>query len=354
MLFTIGSRVRLKSTGDSGSVSEVISDGLIRVLLDNGLGSIPVPPEAILPERTEEDPGKAKGGARFVSGKASANQEVAPTELDLAYTILQPWGIQIGFDPVFRTVGDPERYRVYLINDTGKDVIFAVALSLNKQLIWQRIGQLEGTAFFELGDLKHQELNDTASLSLEIRPKLDGGTGTAHRHNLKIKPKQFFKKFITAPLLNRKVYHFTIFPSLENEPPVAAKQLGNLSKLTKQAAREQQRKPSPSLRAVSSIPDPAQLAAFPRSIDLHIEKLLADPNQIPKQQYLYFQLQKASAYLKEAHRLGVDSVFLIHGIGEGKLKAAIAELLKKNPHVASFHNRFHPLYGNGATEVILH
>lgn len=353
MLFTIGSRVRLKSTGDTGRVSEVISDGLIRVVLDNGLGSIPVPPEAIIPERSEEDARKASGGARFVSGKAASDQEVAPTELDLAYTILQPWGVQIGFDPVFRTVGDPERYRVYLINDTGKEIIFSVQLLVGKQVAWNRIGQLDGTAFFELGDLKHQELNDTASLEIDVRPKVQSGTGVAYRQSLKIKPKQFFKKFITAPLLNRKVYHFTVFPSLEKTPTTPAKKTETLSKLTKEAAKEQRSKPNASLRKVSTTPDPAQLATFPRSIDLHIEKLLADPSSLPKQQYLFFQLQKARIYLKEAHRLGIDSVFLIHGIGEGKLKAALNDLLREMPQVSSFHNQFHPLYGNGATEVQL-
>ena len=57
-------------------------------------------------------------------------------------------------------------------------------------------------------------------------------------------------------------------------------------------------------------------------------------------------------FFDQATRLGVSRVFVIHGVGEGKLKEAIAERLKGDPHVAKFKNEFHPKYGYGATEII--
>ncbi len=351
MLFTIGSRVRLKSTGDSGKITEFIDDGLVRVALDNGLGTIPVPTEALLAERSAAD-ADSSGGARFISGKATKNTEIEPAAVDVGYTILQPWGVQLAFDPVYRLDGDPQRYRVYLVNDTGQALIFSAKLLLGKQLMWQRIGQLGGTAYFELGDLQHQELNQAAAIDLEVRAKKEGGTGLAHQHSLKIKPKQFFKHFITAPLLNRKVYHFVLFQKLREDGPPPSPKKEDLATYTKRVAQQAGKATQKNLRSrVSATPDPARLAAFPRAIDLHIEKLLDDPSSLPARQYLGFQLSQGRRYLQEARQLGLDSVFLIHGVGEGKLKTALASMLKEMPGVASFRNDFHPRYGSGATEV---
>ncbi|RQH21817.1 hypothetical protein D5R40_31195 [Okeania hirsuta] len=48
----------------------------------------------------------------------------------------------------------------------------------------------------------------------------------------------------------------------------------------------------------------------------------------------------------------MERVFVIHGVGEGKLRNAIATRLIKYPEVVSFKNEFHPRYGFGATEII--
>ena len=62
------------------------------------------------------------------------------------------------------------------------------------------------------------------------------------------------------------------------------------------------------------------------------------------------QLQK---FLDRAIRLGVPRIFVIHGLGEGKLREAIAARLKEHPDVVKFKNEFHHKYGYGATEVYL-
>jgi dsDNA-specific endonuclease/ATPase MutS2 len=41
-----------------------------------------------------------------------------------------------------------------------------------------------------------------------------------------------------------------------------------------------------------------------------------------------------------------------HGLGEGKLRTAIARRLKEMHEVSAYKNEYHPKYGWGATEVI--
>lgn len=349
MLYTIGSRVKLRQTGDVGTISNILGDGLVEVRLDGGLGYIPVPTSSLTYEHDMPPDGDKSDGARFVPGKQSGNTEIEPTDLGLEYTILKPWGIQLAFDPVMNAARDtPDRYRIYLINDTQSPVIFQLVLELAGKENWSRVGKLSGSSYVEAGELKHHELNDQPTVMLEIRKQLDTGTGPKLHRKLKLKPKQFFKQQLTAPLLNRRVYHYTVFKALEPEKK-AAKTGESLSQITK---REAGRKPTiNNLRYRDNTPNPGDIAAFPREIDLHIEALVSSPGSIPRGKYLSTQLEHCRAYLRRANELGIDRVFLIHGVGEGKLKAAVHSELKKTHFVTSFKNEYHELYGNGATEV---
>ncbi|MBK6929627.1 MAG: Smr/MutS family protein [Saprospirales bacterium] len=48
----------------------------------------------------------------------------------------------------------------------------------------------------------------------------------------------------------------------------------------------------------------------------------------------------------------VPRVFIIHGVGEGKLRETIADELRRRPEVHKFKNEYHTKYGYGATEVV--
>jgi len=67
---------------------------------------------------------------------------------------------------------------------------------------------------------------------------------------------------------------------------------------------------------------------------------------------LKHQLWVFERYIDQALRLGIDNVFIIHGLGKGKLKTEIAKRLATHPFVQTYKNEFHPKYGWGATEVI--
>jgi dsDNA-specific endonuclease/ATPase MutS2 len=45
------------------------------------------------------------------------------------------------------------------------------------------------------------------------------------------------------------------------------------------------------------------------------------------------------------------SLYLINGIGSGKLLHEIHEILKYKKEVKSFVNQYHPNFGHGATEI---
>jgi dsDNA-specific endonuclease/ATPase MutS2 len=70
-------------------------------------------------------------------------------------------------------------------------------------------------------------------------------------------------------------------------------------------------------------------------------------------QILQLQLQVFEEYLNNAIRLGIPKVYIIHGLGKGRLRNDIQKRLSRNPYVRMFQNQHHHKYGFGATEVFL-
>lgn len=97
--------------------------------------------------------------------------------------------------------------------------------------------------------------------------------------------------------------------------------------------------------------DPSK--GFAEEIDLHAEKILEHPEKYHPAEILPIQLSRAVQYLDRAVVLGVRRVYLIHGVGSGRLRESLHEWLGRHPHVAGFRNTYFPRYGFGATEVDL-
>lgn len=353
MLFSIGTKVRLLHTGDEGVVEDWLEHDLIAVRLPDG-DVIPVLTEAL--ERIEADvPSNVK--AKFITGKKKAEPlPLVPLPTDSQYMVLKPQGLQLAFDPVLRPDGVPDYYRMYLINDTQLHFIYQLGMDLLKQSVWQTQGRLGPRTMMEAGSLRYSELNNSAEVSVEVWRLLPEGKGTGGRisRNLKLKPTQFFKKIITAPYLNRQVYLYQLFSDKalneKKEQPTKAAKPESLREYT---SREGVKKTDNSWFNLREMPNEVwEMATFKNEIDLHIQSLVDDPAAVPKKQILGMQMSHFESFINHAIRLGVERVFVIHGIGEGKLRDEINKRLDANPEVKSYKNEYHARYGYGATEVV--
>ena len=88
-------------------------------------------------------------------------------------------------------------------------------------------------------------------------------------------------------------------------------------------------------------------------IDLHIESLIKNSSGLSNAEMLSIQLNAFQKAIDKAIMHHTKILYVIHGVGSGKLKSEIHLLLNENKFVASFKNQYHPLYGFGATEVVL-
>lgn len=101
------------------------------------------------------------------------------------------------------------------------------------------------------------------------------------------------------------------------------------------------------------IRDLSELASISREIDLHAKVLFDAPGSVRPEDIYLRQMQTFRDYLSKVKSAGIDRVFIIHGVGSGRLKNSIARILEYDADVLSYTNEYHPKYGFGATEVVL-
>lgn len=88
-------------------------------------------------------------------------------------------------------------------------------------------------------------------------------------------------------------------------------------------------------------------------IDLHLEHVENRKGSIPAHDALFHQLDEFEKALDKAIAANKMEFRVVHGLGKGKLKAAIHKMLDKHPQVRSYENTYHSKYGYGSTLVFL-
>lgn len=342
MLFAIGTKVKLKHTGEIGEITEMLGDGMLNVWIDSLDTEIPVFEEDLV---RAEDYTNTNHKAKIITTPTPIKKVVqyeAPT-IETQYTILKSQGLQLAFDPVEDANGFISKYHVFLINDTQNEFIFSLKVNNGSAIH----GKLTATSTYQLADLLFDQLNDSPVYAMEAWPITTEGTGAKQQKTLKIKAKQFFKKVKAAPLLNRPVHLYLLFdktPVKSNQPQE------NLKDYTKKNTRPVRLQRPQNQRY--KIHDVEEYANFSGEIDLHIEHLPSRKGKMNNAEKLQLQLEHFDRFMDKAIRLGVPRVFVIHGIGKGRLRDLIASRLIQMREVKTFKNEYHPRYGWGATEVI--
>ncbi len=343
MLLAIGSRVRLRFTGESGVVTARLDDTMLQVRLDSDPDfTIPAFEEDLIPY-SEPSPAQA---AKPYLVRQKEPEAPARRVLKSQYHILKPKGVQLAFEPMPGQDEAISRYKVWLINDTHHEFLMEFDLYSNARDILKTEEKVPAAAAMELGDFLSDDLNDAPEAYLGLQRITTEGLDDLLEHTLRIKPKQFFNSLYTAPILNVLAYQFVLFDKFEKPESIAGENLKDFAKQQKQKLK------SESNSARYKPFDPEAFATFVPEIDLHIQNLLNGHARLDKGEILRIQLQHFQEFLDKAIKLGAPNVFIIHGVGEGKLRETIAARLKENPHVAKFKNEYHHKYGYGATEVI--
>ena len=86
-------------------------------------------------------------------------------------------------------------------------------------------------------------------------------------------------------------------------------------------------------------------------VDLHIEKLSDDWTRLSNFEIMTMQLKEFDKWYELAFAHHLPNFTIIHGVGSGRLRDEIHDILKTKREVKTFVNQYHPRYGYGATEI---
>lgn len=346
MLLAIGTKVKLKHTGDRGEVVALLPNGMVNVYLTNDDMEIPVFEDDLIPSDLVNKP-VAKRIIVPDKKPVITNHTPLSQEAAVQYTILKSVGLQLVFEPVLNAESMTDHYRVWLINDSKDEFIVTVAVKIKGEVEKEHNSKIKAMTKNDFGTMLFDKLNDNPVFELQKWRITSKGTEGYAKNSIKLKAKTFFSKMKTAPFLNKPVHWFLAFDNTSKKKDSSVEDLRTYTK--RNASRRLPRNEEERIRF--SLNDVEEFASFEIEIDLHTEHLGVSTAGMDNAQILRLQLSNFEAFMENALRIGVPRVFIIHGVGKGKLRDMIATKLINNRDVKTFRNEYHPRYGWGATEV---
>lgn len=356
MLFSVGTKVRFLHTGDEGVITKILSDTMVQVLIGNAF-EIPASIENI--RRAEEVEKRAKKGGKkrkrhlvkSQSYSPSSNRPpVAKKRTTQQTPLITHTGIHIVFKPQRRSDGTTAYFDTQIVNDTNYNVVCDFVFKLRHQKQHAINLKIDSGSHESLYHFPYDDLNNAPSVEIELLQLTTAGIGQKFQKNLKIKARQFFKKVGMIPIIKEEGHIYTLLNKFA-DAATAAKPKEDLKTYTKTHRQEKKQTVlKDNLYTLHKILDKAE---FADEIDLHIEALTANHENLSNAEKLRLQIKIFEDYLDQAIRLGVDKVYIIHGLGTGRLKNEVTQRLIRNPYVKSFNNDHHPKYVFGATAVFL-
>ncbi len=251
-------------------------------------------------------------------------------------------GVWISFIPVFdKDVFDDdvvEKLKIYLINHNDEEYNFHYKLFFTGENHFELKNNIRPNSDFYLHDVDFEDMSDNPKFDFEFSlVPGDKKKALYFETSMKLKGKQLFKKIEEVQLKNEASFAyelFNVYPDKVDEEKVDLSKLGSAGYRVYDASRVRE-----------------NLAPARSVIDLHIDKLTSHWKDMSNFEMLETQLNAFGKYYDLAVAHQQPTLIVIHGVGEGKLREEIHELLKLKTEVKSFVNQFHPLYGYGATEI---
>jgi len=336
MKFQIGDKVLVLHSNEEGEVVDIINNKMVMVDVRGVkfpayVDQLDFPYFKRFTEKKIVQPAKQK---KYVDQlKTEKSDSASKQVVD---------GVWLMFLPKFEMdeFGDDvvESFKLHLLNHTHQGYQFHYKLNFFGQAEFELNNTVHAFKDFYLHDVPFEDLSDSPSFSFEfslLSP--DKEKADYYESSIKIKPKQLFDRIQEIKQKGEPSFSYLLFDEYPNKPFDDTADIGILAnagyKVVDAKQARQHLEPARSL------------------LDLHIEKLADDWQHLSTLEKLNLQLRTFEKYLDLAVAHHLPSMIAIHGIGTGRLKEEIHEILKYRRDVKSFINQYDPRFGYGATEI---
>lgn len=336
MKFQVGDRVLVLHSEEEGEVVDIINNKMVMVDVRGVkfpayIDQLDFPYFKRFSEKKPASPQKKSN--RYVDEVPKEKRPVA--QKDEA-------GIWITFIPVSDTdeFGDEivEELKIHLINRTNTPLHFEYTLDYIGKDGFELKNNIAPFEDFYIHDMPFENMNDSPAFNFVFSlQKPDKKKAESFETSLKLKPKQVFNRIQEIRKKGEATFSYKL---LDSYPDRAIEEKMEMTPLLKKGYK---------VYAASSARQHLEPPKY--ELDLHIEKLTKEHALLSAFEKLTLQLQTLEKYLDLAVAHHQPSMIVIHGVGTGKLRDEIHEILRTRPDVKSFINRYHPAYGYGATEV---
>jgi len=230
--------------------------------------------------------------------------------------------------------------KIHLVNKTPHHFKFVYTQQFLGETDFELSTEITPFHDFYLHDIPFESVNDGPSFSFDFSLAVPDKKKAPHfEASLKLKPKQVFKRIEEMKENNEPTLSYQLFTEYPDKTDEPYFELGSL------AARGFK------VYDVSKVKQ--NLPPARSVVDLHIEKLSNNWEHMDNFEIMTMQLDEFQKWydLAVAHRQA--SLIVIHGVGTGKLRDEIHEVLRTKKEVKTYINQYDPRFGYGATEIFL-
>lgn len=333
MKYEIGDKILVLITDEEGVVKEIINEKMVMIEVKGVcfpayLDQIDFPYFKMFTEKRKAEKKKV-----FIDNVKTEKRNIATKQDD---------GVFISFSPVFdKDVFEDDivdKFKIRLINQTHTQFDFKYDLFYDGESNFNLKNTIPPLSDFYLHDVAFEDLSDNPRFHFEFSlTHTDKKKAPYYEASLKLKGKQLFKKIEEIQLKNESSFSYLLFdtyPDKVEEEKVDLSSLGNAGYRIYDAGKIR-----------SNLP-PARSV-----IDLHIEKITDSWKHLSNFEILSMQLKEFEKYYDLAVAHYQSSLTVIHGVGVGKLRDEIHEILRSKKEAKSFVNQYTAAYGYGATEI---
>jgi hypothetical protein len=335
MKYQIGDTILMLHSQEEGQVVEIISDKM--VLVEVGGVKFPAYMDQI------DFPYFKRFSSKKLFEKKKEKKYIDDVKKEKAtskYKVAD--GVWLAFLPVFdKDIFDDdvvESFKLYLINQTAEPYNFSYRITFAGSPDFELKNQIFSLTDFYLHDVPFEQMNDAPKFEFEFSlTNPDKKKAEYFEASLKLKAKQLFQKIEEIKLKNEATFSYELF---KEYPERIVEEKYDFNKLS-----------GAGYRIYDAAKARQHLEPARSVIDLHIEKLSDEWKHLSNFEILTIQLKAFEKYYYLAIAHHQPNLIVIHGVGSGKLKDEIHELLKTKKEVKSFVNQYHPNFGYGATEI---
>lgn len=341
MNFREGDRVTFLNEKGKGIVSRWINKNTVAVIIEEGF-EIPYLASELINLSDKS----------IHTKKNSTDTEISSPIISIPYPIFSkvnspPEGVYIAISPENSKNISNTDFNLRLINHTPYNISYSYSLMQQGKYKTQLVDQLLSGKHTIIDTLKKKSLHDYSSF------KMDMLFFKEDQHNyqspvselVKLKPVKLYKEntFVENTFIDDRAWilrivdlQSPIYGDLKNHLNLA------LEKKTIHNASKNISKPNRNN-------DPSK----EMEIDLHIEELLDEYGNMSNYEIVQIQLNAFQQAINTAIKENYRRLIVIHGIGSGKLKQEVRNLLTASYPKFYFYDASYSKYGQGATEIIL-